>query len=137
MPFWKLHYHLVWATHDRQGLIDETIEEILRKSFASTARSVNAVLHAFGAVEDHVHLVASIPPSIAISEAVGRFKGASSHAINNHASADGRFRWQGDYGALSVSDRGLAFVVEYALNQKTRHAERNLISTLERIEPET
>jgi putative transposase len=97
---------------------------------------LNAIPHAVGAVSDHIHVVASIPPTVSISEAVGRLKGAASHAVNDGSARGVPFRWQREYGALSVSDRGLPVVTEYALNQRQRHASNNLIATLERIESE-
>jgi REP element-mobilizing transposase RayT len=85
-------------------------------------------------VSDHIHVVASIPPTVSISEVVGRLKGAASRAVNDGSECDTPFRWQREYGALSVSDRGLPVVTEYALNQRQRHAANDLIATLERIE---
>ena len=136
MPYWRLHYHLVWATTNRNPDIDAQAAKLIQQSITSTARSLKVILHATGIVEDHVHVVASIPPNVAISNAVGRFKGAASHAVNSNTKREAQFHWQEEYGALSVSDRGLAFVVEYAQSQQIRHAELNLITALERIEPE-
>ena len=136
MPFWRLHYHLVWTTSGRQSLIDDSAERIIHTSIASTSRSLNLIPHAVGIVSDHIHVVASIPPTVSISEAIGRLKGASSHAVNDRAARTSPFRWQREYGALSVSDRGLPIVTEYALNQRQRHSSNDLILTLERIESE-
>jgi len=43
-------------------------------------------------------------------------------------------RWQPEYGALSLTDRGLPTVIEYVNNQAKRHADGTLIATLERID---
>jgi REP element-mobilizing transposase RayT len=126
----------VWTTAGREPEIDEEVELINRASIASTARSLNLIPHAVGMVSDHIHVVASIPPTVSVSEAVGRLKGAASHAVNEGNSRTAPFRWQREYGALSISDRGLPVVTEYALNQRQRHAANNLIATLERIELE-
>jgi putative transposase len=116
VPFWRLHYHLVWTTANREPLIDEPVEEVIRWPMSSTARAMNMVLHASGMVPDHVHVVASIPPTVSIADAVGRLKGAASHAINENVEKNLHVRWQREYGALSISDRGLAIVVEYVKN---------------------
>jgi len=136
VPFWKLHYHLVWATHGRDPIIDEHAEALIRKSIWSTAQSTKIHIHAIGMITDHVHLLASIPPSIAVSEAMRRFKGGTSHAVNDGRKLAVEFRWQAEYGALSLTDRGLPTVIEYVNNQAQRHANGNLIATLERIEAE-
>jgi putative transposase len=136
VPFWKLHYHLVWATHGREPMIDEEAESIIRRSVWTTARSTKIHIHAIGMVADHIHVLASIPPSIAVSEAMRRFKGGSSHAVNDGRSITAEFRCQAEYGALSMSDRSLPTVIEYVNDQPNRHADGNLIATLERIEGE-
>lgn len=134
MPFWKLHYHLVWATHGREPIIDEEAEQLIKRSIWSTARSTKIHIHAIGMVADHVHVAAAIPPSIAVSEALRRFKGGTSHAINSGRQSATEFRWQAEYGALSLTDRGLPTVIEYVNNQAKRHADGTLMATLERID---
>jgi REP element-mobilizing transposase RayT len=116
-------------------MIDDDAERVLRASLSSSARALNAVLHAVGVVRDHVHVVASIPPSVAIAEAVGRFKGASSHAVNHKLSLRVPFRWQGEYGVISLTQRTLPTVIDYAINQRERHAKDDLIVALEQSEP--
>jgi putative transposase len=116
-------------------LIDDDAERVLRASVASSARALNSLLHGVGVVRDHVHVVASIPPSIAVADAVGRFKGASSHAVNHNLSLEVPFRWQGEYGVVSLTQRALPTVIDYALNQRERHAKNDLIVALEQSEP--
>jgi len=116
-------------------MIDDDVERVLRALLASSARALAAVLHAVGVVWDHVHVVALNPPGIAVADAVGRFKGASSHAVNHNLSLKAPFRWQGEYGVISLTQRALPTVIDYALNQRERHANDDLIVALEISEP--
>jgi len=50
--------------------------------------------------------------------------------------SDGKFKWQGGYGALSIGERSLETVMEYAAKQKEHHHENKLIALYERIEDE-
>jgi putative transposase len=134
VPYWRLHYHLVWATKNRDPLIDDVAERTIRQSIASTSRSLKMTLHAIGMVADHVHVAVSIPPSVSVSEAVGRLKGASSHALHNSPEPLSDFSWQAEYGALSISGRGLDDLIEYVVSQPARHAANHLLPALERIE---
>jgi putative transposase len=86
---------------------------------------------------DHVHVVASIPPAIAISTLVGRMKGASSHLLNNvvGSEVDATFTWQSEYSVLSFGERALGDVVAYANNQPARHAAQKLWAALEETDP--
>ena len=136
MPFWRLHYHLVWATRDRLPLIGESDEQAIRRSFELTYADLDLIPHAEGFMPDHVHLAVSIPPKVAVSEAVRRLKGASANAVN--ARGDGvrseDFRWQGDYGAFSFGDSALERVVDYVQNQRELHAAGRLWAKLEQAD---
>jgi putative transposase len=124
MPYWRLHYHLVWATKDRRPTIGDTEEEAIRRSFHLTVHDLLLIPHAIGIMPDHVHVAVSIPPKIAVSEAVKRLKGASANAVNHRTGEDRiePFVWQRDYEALSFGDDALPRVVDYVNHQPQRHA---------------
>jgi hypothetical protein len=50
--------------------------------------------------------------------------------------SDGKFKWQGGYGALTIGERSLETVMDYAAKQKEHHRENRLIAVYERIEEE-
>jgi putative transposase len=132
MPYWRLYYHFVWATRNRDPLIDEPVEALIRESLAESAEALSARIHAVGMVADHSHLLVSMPPKVAPADAISRFKGASSHAVRG-ALPTVAFRWQAEYGVLSFSKHGLGALTEYVQNQRERHARGDLLAPLERI----
>jgi len=134
MTYWRLHYHLIFATFERQPTLTGEREKIFYGVLYGKARELNLIVHAAGNVEDHAHIVVSIPPNLAVADCVKHIKGASAFAINHMPNSDGEFKWQKGYGALSISDRALGAVMAYAANQKERHKERVLRSVYERIE---
>ncbi len=84
---------------------------------------------AIGGVEDHVHLLVGFPPTLAVSELVKKVKGSSSRLAN---SKDDRFfKWQGGYGAFTVSRRSLDQVADYIRNQEMHHREKSFIPVYE------
>lgn len=50
--------------------------------------------------------------------------------------SDGKFKWQGGYGALTIGDRSLETVTEYATKQKEHHRENKLIVVYEKVNEE-
>jgi putative transposase len=130
VPYWRLFYHLVWATKERDPKITAEIEPVVERSLNSTLDAMHCLRHAIGFMPDHVHVAVSIPPSLAISDVVARLKGASARAVNLAYPAIS-FAWQGDYGALSFGERSLHDVVAYVLNQKERHATGKLWPSIE------
>jgi putative transposase len=131
VPYWRLHYHLVWATWERAPLITPNVERVVHQTAFAKARELGLVLHAVGGVADHVHLVASIPPTRAVAEIVKQMKGASSRAVHLSAGAD--FRWQEGYGALTLGGASLARVIEYVRRQKEHHSSGTITAVYETV----
>jgi putative transposase len=136
MPYWRAYYHLVWATRAREPLISTDLEEPIQRVIRAEAHDSKALIHAVGFMPDHVHVVASIPPSVAISTFVGKMKGGSSHLVNNldSRSSDAPFKWQSEFGMVTFGEKALQTVVDYALNQFDRHTNGQIWPTLERFE---
>ena len=134
MPYWLLFYHLIWATKGRESIIDPDVEQVLRRSFQMTA-DAQLHLHGLGFMPEHVHLAVSIPPQLAVSEALRRLKGAASHGVNAELRRESQFGWQAEYGVLSFGKQALPVVVDYVTDQPRIHAARATKAKLERIDP--
>jgi REP element-mobilizing transposase RayT len=89
---------------------------------------------AVGGMCDHVHVLIRFPPAVAITTIVGRLKGASSHLVTHVIRHPEAFKWQGGYGAFTVSRFGIPRVRDYVLNQERHHREGTLIDVLEATE---
>lgn len=133
MTYWRLHYHIIWSTMDRQPLLTPEIEKMFYSVIYGKAEELDLKIHAAGNVEDHAHVVLSIPPKIAVADCVRHLKGASAYALNHMERSDGQFKWQAGYGALTVGEKSLETVMEYASKQKEHHKARTMIDIYERI----
>ncbi len=130
MSYWRLFYHAVWSTQDRQALIDPVWEKELYGYVWGKATALDCVPHAINGMTDHLHLVISIPPRLSIAAVIGQLKGASSHWVNERF-LNGKFAWQGEYSVFSISESALDKVVGYVKGQKQHHAAQTLIDKLE------
>jgi REP element-mobilizing transposase RayT len=132
MALWRLYYHLVWATKERQALSTPDKEPELYSYIIGKADTLGCIVHAIGGIENHIHLVASIPPSLSIADFVKNIKGSSAHHLNyglpNSCSS---FNWQRGYGVFSLGGKQLAQAVDYVKNQKAHHLQGTTISALE------
>lgn len=136
MTYWRLHYHLIWATFERQPILVGESEKMFYGVLYNKAKELGIKIHAAGNDDDHAHVVCSIPPKICVADAVRHLKGASSFAINQMENNNGEFKWQAGYGALSVSERNLDKVMAYAANQKEHHRENTVVLFYEKIDEE-
>jgi putative transposase len=135
MPYWRLFYHVVWATKHRDPVITDAMIEPITQAIVQTASESGVRVFAVGVMPDHVHVLAQVPPSLTVSMVIGQWKGASSHAANGlRLNSSTRLAWQEGYGVHSVSPRGFDQVREYVVHQRERHAAREVYPAYERIE---
>ncbi len=132
MSYWRLFYHVIWSTKNREPLIEHDFEEALHKVIAAKAKDLEAMVYAVGGIDDHVHLACSVPPKIALSNFIGQVKGNSSHFVNHTLSKPYHFSWQAEYGVVSFGGRQLGMVVKYIKNQRQHHTTGTTIAFLER-----
>ena len=80
---------------------------------------------------DHVHLLTGFPPKLTISDLIGKAKGSSSHLITHEIKPGEFFKWQGGYGAFTVSGNQIDQIADYIRNQAQHHRQKSLISDWE------
>jgi REP element-mobilizing transposase RayT len=131
-PYTKLFVHLVWTTWDRMPAIDSELERVIYACILDKCLELKCEALAIGGIEDHVHLLAEMRPSVCVSTLVGEVKGASSHLVNHALRPGVEFKWQGAYGAFSVSERALPKVEMYVRGQKEHHRNRSVRADWER-----
>jgi len=136
MPFWRNYYHITWATHDRLPLILPAFEKQLFSYMVKKASEFDIFIYALDGTQDHVHLVAAIPPKHAVASIVKSLKGASAHYVNHVICPDDNFAWQRGYGCLTVGEKQRSIAEAYVLSQKQHHAENTSNSWLERCSEE-
>ena len=133
MAYWRLYYHIVWATKNRAELITPEIAPEMFGYLTQKGTSKDTYVHAVGGYLDHVHVVASVHPKIAVATYVHDIKGSTSHHINRIARPGGQsLYFQDSYGVVSFGARHLGWVIEYVRTQEARHKANNLIARLER-----
>ena len=132
MPYWKLFYHAVWSTLYRERLLGAAVEPIAHGLIREKAIALGATVFALNGMEDHIHLVVSIPPKLAPAFFIGQVKGASSLRLKQSGRLDQPFYWQEEYAVFSLDAKRLPFHVAYVDNQKIHHAKATVIPALER-----
>jgi REP element-mobilizing transposase RayT len=123
--FTQLTYHVVFATKYRHPTITNAIRERLYEYIGGTIRAKKGHLIEIGGMPDHVHILARLPPSLAVSDVVRDIKANSSKWMNEQPDAAQTFEWQKGYGAFTVSYSQIAIVEEYIRNQEEHHRTRS------------
>ena len=74
--------HCVWSTKERRRLITPELQERLYPYLGGIARDNKMKALAIGGVEDHVHMLLSVPSTLSIAKAIQLIKGNSSKWIH-------------------------------------------------------
>lgn len=117
-------FHVVFSTHERRNTIHEEFREKLWAYLGGIARKNGMKAIAVGGTGDHLHVLLSIPTTIALAKAVQSIKGGSSKWIHDHYPQQRMFAWQEGYGAFSVGISQVDETVAYILNQEKHHKRR-------------
>lgn len=130
----EINLHIVWHAKNNAPLLTPDVEQAAHASIRARCLATDRVVfHEVGGTETHVHLAVSIPPTLLISEFIGRLKGGCSHEVNQ-ALGDKCLQWQTGYGVVTFGTRDLDWVKQYIVNQKEHHAEQRVYDRLERAE---
>ena len=109
----KIWIHSIWATKERQPLIQPIIEFKVHKYIDQQLRELGCPVRIINGVPDHVHSLFLLNPKKSISEVIKQVKGSSSHFINHSNITTTKFAWQTGYAAYSVSESGVEKVYNY------------------------
>lgn len=121
----KCFYHLVLTPKYRRNVFTQAMLDDLEPLLKETCEQMGGELLEFGAEDDHLHLMLSIPPSKAISNFVGKLKGKSSYHLRKHhweavkSKLWGEHFWSPSYCIASCGGAPLDVVKDYVKNQNT------------------
>jgi REP element-mobilizing transposase RayT len=126
----KLIYHIVFSTKNRQPFINSAIEEELHRYIGGIIRGIGGACLEINGTADHVHILAILPPKIAVSDALRIIKANSSKWVHETKSDLQQFSWQDGFSAFTVSKSQFDPVGQYIIDQKVHHSQRDFKTEL-------
>ena len=78
---YQCSYHLVWTPKYRYRILQGEIKEFVEKKIRVVCEWKHVEVLEMTIMSDHVHMVAIIPPKLAISELMGILKGKTAIAV--------------------------------------------------------
>ena len=119
--FTNLLTHIVFSTKDREPFIVPELKGELYAYLGGLTRELKGKAYAINGTNDHVHMLISLPPIVATSDALRFLKSNSSGWLHDKWPRRRSFRWQLGFGAFSVSKSNVPTVVKYIQRQESHH----------------
>ena len=117
-----LAVHVVWATKYRSPLFAEANDGLLLTLLRGAVPEDRGFVRAFGASDDHVHVLVELAATVRLCDLVQCLKGVSARRWNQqppHGASP--LRWQDGYWARSVSPDEDAALLHYIRTQREHH----------------
>src|SRR5205814_4492555 len=114
----QIIYQIVFGTKSReQTLIKENRDELF-KYISGILKNKNCHLYCINGVEDHVHIITHLHPSVSLASIVKDIKMASTVYIKEKNLFPNFKGWQEGYGAFTYSIKEKYNLIEYVKNQE-------------------
>jgi putative transposase len=129
----QLVYHFVFSTKNRSPALDQDIREELFKYTWGILKNLHCHLYRINGVDDHVHILTSLPTTICVADFMRKLKTGTSKWMKE----DRRFPrfdgWQDGFGAFTVSFREKDELIEYIKAQEEHHKSESYIDEYRRL----
>lgn len=119
--FSQIFIHLIFAAKNRDSLISKEWENRLYAYLIGIADNYSQRIVSIGGYNDHIHILAAMNPSLAISDFVRLLKCNSSKWINENHLSNFKFEWQTGYAVFTCSKSQIPKVISYIERQNEHH----------------
>jgi putative transposase len=117
----QFYLHIVFHTKNNEKLIIPEIELELYSYLGGILKNLKSNPIQIGGTADHIHILCTLPKTMAPADLVEEIKKSSSKWIKSKGPVYHSFYWQDGYGGFSISNSGVEPVRNYILTQKEHH----------------
>ena len=117
----QIYYHITFSTKERRPTLDAEHPEELFKYIWGVIKGHNTHLYRINGIQDHLHLLTGLHPSVCLADFIKDIKVAASLWIKESRVFPAFMHWQEDYGAFTHSTNEKDTLIEYIKNQAEHH----------------
>ena len=129
----QIFYQIVFSTKYRIPAIAKKHEEELYKYIWAIVKNKKCTLYRINGMEDHLHIMSDLHPTICLSDYVKDIKVASSVWLRESGKFPTFEGWQEGYGAFTYSIREKERLINYIKNQKEHHKTETFQNEFKRL----
>ncbi len=117
----QILYHIVFSTKYRSRTLHVNGRPSLFRYITGILKNNKCKVYRINGVEDHLHMLIDLHPSISLANLVKDIKLASSKFIKENKLFPSFGGWQEGYGAFTCSYREKDALIAYVNNQERHH----------------
>jgi len=129
----QIFYQVVFGTKNRKPSIVKEHDEELYKYISGIIKNKNCKLYRINGIEDHIHIMSDLHPSICLADYIKEIKVASSLWMKENGKFPAFEGWQDGYGAFTYSVREKDMIINYIKNQKEHHRSESFHDEYKRL----
>ncbi len=116
-----ISYHIVFSTKNRTPVLTRERRDDLFRYMWGIIKNRHGHLYRINGVEDHLHILSSLHPTVSLADFVKEVKTGSALWIKDNSVFKGFSRWQEGYAAFTCSRRDIDDLIEYIKRQEEHH----------------
>ena len=117
----QIIYQIVFSTkHREKSMLKHTRDHVFRY-MGGLLKNKSCHLYIINGVEDHLHIITHIHPTIALASLIKEIKISSNAFIKEKLLFPDFTGWQDGYGAFTYSIDALPNLIRYVQNQEAHH----------------
>ena len=126
-------YQIVYSTKQRNPSLHATSRPLLFRYLGGVLTKKKCHPYQIGGIEDHIHIVTDIHPTIAVSNLVKDLKLAADDFIKNQLLFPNFCGWQNGYASFTYSIDAKDNLIRYVLSQEEHHRKKGFIEELREL----
>ena len=129
----QILYHIVFSTKERATVLRENRREEFFRYVWGVQQGLNCHLYRINAMDDHVHILTGLHPSLSLADYIRELKTGTSRWISQEGIFPGFSGWQDGYGAFTISVREKDAVIRYIKEQQEHHQHTDFLGEYRRM----
>ncbi len=117
----QLLYHHVFRTKDSLPTIKQDQSDKLYAYITGIIKNKSSHLYRINGVENHLHILTDLHPSIALADFVREIKASSSFWMKNSGYFPAFNGWSEGYGSVTCSYMDMGRLIDYIKHQQEHH----------------
>jgi REP element-mobilizing transposase RayT len=129
----QICYHIVFSTKDHQPTLWADRREDLLRYIWGIIKNRHGHLYRINGVEDHLHILSSLHPTVCLADFVKDVKTGSALWIKENSVFKSFSHWQEGYGAFTCSRRDIDDLIEYIKRQQEHHRRTSFVEEYRKL----